>query len=92
MEQERKVQCGAHGLQTATFVCQHIVRSLQTGVACGFWCAADSEDLRPDAWCTACEQQVQATGGEWNDQSEGFAKVSLMCGACYDRAKAMNHV
>jgi hypothetical protein len=35
---------------------------------------------------------VQATGGEWNDESEGFAKVSLMCGACYDRAKAMNHV
>ncbi|MEZ5919154.1 MAG: hypothetical protein R3D66_04345 [Alphaproteobacteria bacterium] len=85
----RKIECVEHGLQPETFVCQHLVQSLQTGTLCGFWCAEDPDNPRPDAWCNACEELVNRTGG-WNDESESFAGVKLLCGKCYDRVKALN--
>jgi hypothetical protein len=84
-----KIQCETHGLQQETFVCQHLVQSLQTGIYCGFWCAEDPDNPRPDAWCNVCEELVNKVGG-WNDESEAFAGIKLLCGACYDRAKAIN--
>ncbi|MDX1757165.1 MAG: hypothetical protein R3175_14000 [Marinobacter sp.] len=84
------VECCKHGRQQATFVCQHIVQSLQDGKPRGFWWSQESPDNpRPDAWCSECEEVVNRVG-EWNDESEAFAGVRLLCGACYDRAKALN--
>ena len=37
-----------------------------------------------------CEAKVQETGGVWNDESETFAGVMLLCSSCYDLAKAIN--
>ena len=85
----RTVECAEHGPQQATFVCQHIVQSLRDGRSVGFFWAEDADAPRPDAWCAACEDEVQSTGGEWIDESEAFAGVTLLCGACYDRAKAI---
>ncbi len=84
------VECCVHGEQQATYVCQHIVETLHDGIPRGFWWANDPENSRPDAWCSACESMVQKTNGEWNDESESFAKATLLCGACYDRAKLIN--
>jgi|TARA_R100000306_G_scaffold60710_1_gene61349 hypothetical protein len=85
------VECCEHGQQQATYVCQHVVQSLRDGVPRGFWSAeAAPGDKRPDSWCSACEEMVNKTGGEWNDESEEFAGVKLLCGACYDRAKELN--
>lgn len=90
-EDEQHVECFTHGKQQATYVCQHLVQSLRDGEPRGFWSAEpEAGDLRPDSWCDACEEMVTETGGEWNDESEAFAGVSLLCGACYDRVKAMN--
>jgi hypothetical protein len=86
----RLVECDRHGPQPATFVCCHIVQTLQDGMPRGFHPGDDPGNPRPDAWCTACEEKVAATGGEWTDESETFAQVTLLCGACYDRARAMN--
>lgn len=86
----RKVECDLHGPGEATFVCQHIVQGLREGVPYGFWCAEDPHNPRPDAWCTACEKKVMEGGGEWGDESEAFAGVTLLCAACYDRAREMN--
>ena len=85
---EKFVECSTHGKQQATFVCQHIILSLQDGKPRGFW-SAETEELRPDSWCSECEDLVNEVG-EWNDETEAFAGVSLLCGACYDKAKAMN--
>jgi len=90
MTSTRKVDCSAHGAQDETFVCQHIVQGLRDGIAYGFWWADDPENPRPDAWCTACNEIVAASGGEWTSEGEKFAGVKLLCGACYDRARAMN--
>jgi hypothetical protein len=87
---DRRIHCEVHGDQQATFVCQHIVRSLREDRPYGFFWAEDPESARPDAWCTACNEQVASTGGDWTEESEAFAGVTLICGACYDRAKAMN--
>ena len=91
MDDEKKyVECAEHGPQQATYVCRHLVESLRTGKKVGFWWADDPDNPRPDAWCSACEEKVQETGGEWVDESESFAGVTLLCGACYDRAKKLN--
>lgn len=89
-EDTRIVDCPQHGAQQATFVCHHIIQTLQDGQPRGFWSSEESpENPRPDSWCDACEEVVNRVG-EWNDESEGFAGITLLCGACYDRAKAMN--
>jgi hypothetical protein len=84
------IDCEQHGQQPETFVCQHIVESLQTGNQVGFWWASEHGNPRPDAWCTACNELVREAGGEWDDQTESFASVKLLCGACYDRAREHN--
>jgi len=86
----KTVECNIHGSQPETFVCQHIVQGLVEGVPYGFWWGANSEDARPDAWCTLCNELLAAAGGEWTDEILAVAQVTLLCGACYDKAKTMN--
>ena len=89
-EEEYWVECSEHGKQQATYVCQHIVQGLKDNKPKGFWSSEESPDnLRPDSWCSECEAMVSRIG-EWNDESEAFAGVTLLCGSCYDRAKSMN--
>ena len=87
---ERTICCAEHGDQDATFVCQHILLMLRDRVPRGFFWADDSDVPRPDAWCEACNVAVAQTGGEWTAESEALAGVTMICGACYDRAKRVN--
>jgi hypothetical protein len=84
------VECGRHGSQPATFVCRHLVQCVRDRQPAGFHTAGNSDAERPDAWCSACEEKVQSTGGEWTDESESFAGVTLLCGQCYDQARRLN--
>lgn len=86
----RLIHCDKHGDQQETFVCQHIVQTLVDGTPRGFWWADDPENPRPDAWCSECDNKVKKTGGEWTGESEAFAGVKLLCGACYDQVKKIN--
>jgi hypothetical protein len=86
----KQVECGEHGTQEATFVCQHLVHSLQSGEAVGFHWSPSEDTTRGDAWCSACEAERIRCGGDWNDESEAFAGISLLCGACYDRVREIN--
>lgn len=87
---EHYIECDLHGKQQTTYVCQHIVQTLQDSQPRGFWSADESpENPRPDSWCNECEDLVNKTG-DWNDESEAFANVKILCGACYDRAREMN--
>ena len=89
-ENQQYVECCEHGRQQATYVCQHVAQSLTDNQPRGFWWSDDSpENPRPDAWCGECEALVNKLGA-WNDESESFAGVKLICGACYDRAKELN--
>ncbi|WP_305008998.1 hypothetical protein [Hymenobacter aranciens] len=42
-----------------------------------------------NAWCDACDE-VLLRIGEWNDESEAFAKIKLVCDACYFDMKELN--
>jgi hypothetical protein len=86
------IQCGEHGLQDKTFVCQHVLMSLRDGIQRGFFWSQNPDSSRPDAWCRDCNERVGATGGEWTAEAEALAGVTLLCGACYDRVKAMNGI
>ena len=84
---DEMVECERHGPQPATFVCRHLIDGLRTGAAVGFHVADDPGNPRPDAWRSECEARVLSTGGEWTDESEAFAGVTLLCGECYDLAR-----
>jgi hypothetical protein len=82
--------CQEHGPQEETFVCRHLAESLRTAQGVGFFW---SSEPRGDAWCEASESVRIAEGGtdgEWNERSEAFAQMTILCGVCYDRVRAIN--
>jgi len=83
---DKVVTCAKDGKSHATFVCRHLTRS----AGLGFFSSDTPDDPRPDAWCGACDEVLQREGGEWNDRSEPFAQVTMICAACYDRARLRN--
>ncbi len=84
-----KIHCGTHGWQERTFVCQHILQSLYTGIPVGFCWSSEQSDPRPDAWCSTCEKARQEAGGDWTPEVQEKLGVKLLCGACYDYAKSV---
>jgi hypothetical protein len=83
-----RVECARHGSREATYVCQHLV----SGEGSGVNYAHDEEDpdeLWPGAWCAACERVLDAEG-EWNDRSEAFAGIRLLCDGCYQTVRERN--
>ena len=84
------ITCDQHGQQQETFVCQHIAASLVTHEPVGFFWPADAEEHRPDAWCSACNERVRDSGGEWSGEAAEHLGAKILCGACYDHAKYLN--
>ncbi len=80
------VTCASHGNGYATYVCQHLVR----GRSLGFCQAEATDDPRPDAWCKECEQVRIKYGGDWTDESEAFAGITMVCSSCYDVVRRRN--
>ena len=85
---ESQVECDVHGPQDPTYVCRHILEALKDGRARGFWFDAENDDERPDAWCDECNRHLLAHGGSWSDENQ--VPIALLCGKCYDEAKALN--
>ncbi len=84
-------ECVLHGKQEESFVCTHLARSIQTGERVGFYFASEP---RGDAWCSACDEVRLKEGGDdgdWNERSEVFADITLVCGRRYDKVKALNY-
>ena len=73
-----------------TFVCRHIVASVDSEKAIGFHWPADQDSQRPDAWCDACERVRVAEGGDWTEKAAQFLQAKILCGGCYDRAKSIS--
>lgn len=85
------VDCKTHGKQERTSVCQHIVKTVKDRKPRGFfWSDPNPGATRGDAWCIECDKMLEAAGGTWTDELGKKAKVSGLCGACYDEAKQLN--
>jgi len=84
-----KVTCPTHGESFATFVCQHLAH----GAGRGFFSADDGTgaDPCPDAWCAECDSLLMAKG-KWDEESEAFAGITLLCAGCYAAVKQRNLV
>lgn len=89
---QKTVDCGTHGYKRPAFVCQHL--NLENPV--GFEEAFETEkgmDLGEEddfqTWCNDCEK-VRVEYGGWNEQSESFAKIKLVCEDCYFEMKELN--
>ena len=87
---ESEIQCERHGPQPKAYVCRHIVESLRDRQPRGFWFESDDSSPRPDAWCTGCNEHLPTTGGVWTEEAEASLEITLLCGKCYDDAKALN--
>ena len=87
-ESKNGVECAEHGVREATYVCQHLASAVGSGSHCGHD-DDEPDQLWPDAWCDACEN-VRESEGEWNDRSEAFAGIRLLCDGCYQRVRGRN--
>lgn len=84
------LDCAEHGPQEITFACRHLLKSLSTKKRVGFF---NSSEPRGDAWCNACDAvRIREGGksGDWNERSEAFAGIKIVCGQCYDRIRKLN--
>lgn len=80
------VYCGEHGERKPTFVCQHLVH----GSGLGFVTPFDQPpDAPPNAWCAGCED-VRAEQGGWDDITEEFASIKMICDICFEVARQRN--
>lgn len=83
-----RVECPEHGDQGAAFVCRHLNLREPVGFVEGYD-PDDPDEALFQAWCSACDE-ILDDEGEWNDRSEAFAGVRLVCRACYREMKALN--
>ena len=85
------VECGTHGDSWSAYVCKHTVATIRDRKPRGFiWLRDDNGCLC--AYCDECENILYKFGGDWNDQSEAFASVTLVCEACALVAAGVNGV
>jgi hypothetical protein len=82
------VKCTVHGERREAFVCHHLVGN-SFGLGFNRDEPADDDNPCPDAWCDSCEI-IRASHNRWNDTSEKLVKISLICSACYERARIQN--
>lgn len=87
---DSKIACDTHGNSNATFICQHLARGDGLGFNLGYD-PDNPDELCPDAWCDKCEEVLDAEG-EWNDKSEAFADIKVMCEHCYEEIRDRNWI
>jgi hypothetical protein len=83
-----RMECKRHGIQKPAFICKH----LQFGEGLGFIEAGGEPDPEfpfKEAWCGECDA-IRMEQGEWNDVSEGHAKIMAICEGCYNEIKLRN--
>jgi hypothetical protein len=82
------MECKRHGYRRPSFICRH----LQYGERLGFNEPAEPPEADwpfQNAWCNECNK-VLLEEGEWNDRSEGFAKVTIICEECFEEIRKRN--
>lgn len=88
LTKDSRMECARRGSRPPSFVCGH----LQHGAGLGFNEPVDEPD--PDmpfrqAWCDDCDAVLKKEG-EWNDVSEGHAKITLICEGCFFEIRQRN--
>jgi hypothetical protein len=91
MSEARRVYCHEHGERRPTFVCHHLVRGHGLGFYTPSRPRSRDESNERSAWCGECER-VRQEQGAWNDVSEGYARVTMICDSCFEAARLRNQL
>ena len=86
------IDCRNHGPKREAFVCAHLDLKTIKGFNEAFDTfkgmeLGDEDDLQ--AWCNDCES-IRLKYNGWNEESERFAKIKLVCEDCYFEFKRFN--
>lgn len=90
---QTEVECSEHGKGYAAFVCCHLVK----GENLGFWEPIDTYPNKEyfndklQGWCNQCDE-VLMKYGKWNEESEAYAKIRVVCDRCFFEIKAKNQI
>ncbi|GAA5218506.1 DUF6882 domain-containing protein [Corallincola platygyrae] len=87
-DEQNKMECSTHGKNSTTFICHHLSEGENLGFHMGFD-PDDPDALYPDAWCDKCDEVLEKEG-EWNDVSEAFANIKMVCSGCYQEIRERN--
>jgi hypothetical protein len=87
-DRDRTISCGEHDKGHATYVCEHLLRGSGLGFHCGFD-PEDADDPCPDAWCDACEEELDG-GDDWLSAPDAAARIRLLCDRCYEVVRRRN--
>ena len=86
---ERLIECATHGSAPQAYVCGHSLLSLRDGSPRGLLWTVD-EDGHFNGYCNECDDHLEANGGEWNETTEAFADLKVVCEVCFRRLAALN--
>lgn len=91
---QKKVDCGEHGFSRPAYVCIHLNLEKPGGFNEAFD-TYEGMDLEEDddfqAWCDDCEKiRIEYDG--WNEESEKFTVITLVCENCYFDLKDFNNI
>jgi hypothetical protein len=81
---DKFVECGSHGKSKPAFVGRHLIEAENIG-----WNEPAEYSIDEyfefaggiNGWCDKCEAAAVKSGG-WNDESEAFAGITLICENC----------
>ena len=88
---EHDIHCDTHGKRRTAFVCHHLFISIQDKQPRGFFWSRD-EDGCINAYCNECDHYLETHGGEWNETTEAFADIKLVCESCASVAAKLNDI
>ena len=89
-DSENKIECSEHGTSFATFVCNHLTKGEKIGFNIGYD-PDNPDEIYPDAWCNKCEEILESEG-EWNEISEKYADIKVLCSQCYLEIRESNWI
>ncbi|EJL74393.1 DUF6882 domain-containing protein [Chryseobacterium populi] len=91
---QKVVECGKHGHSRPAFVCDHLDLETPKGFEEAFDTYKGMELEEEDdfqAWCNECEK-IRLEHDGWNEESEKFAQIQLICEDCYFELKEFNQI
>jgi hypothetical protein len=88
-----QVVCKKHGKMDYALVCCHLRDQTDDANPIEYYRATDESTSETsdveNVWCKACDD-VLLHEGEWNDTSESFADVQVVCVSCLAAIKLRN--
>lgn len=88
-----KIICKIHGEMDYALVCKHLVTQTPDDPSVNVYLASEDESDETsnvqNLWCQECDE-VLLEEGEWNDKSESFANIQVVCVQCLESIKTKN--